>query len=237
MTAILLLLLFYGTLLTPVFGQGATTFSQVFIYSFVYLLIWTLAYYLVLRKGNSILGNTLKMVAIWLAFAFIVPGAVHQSVSISNPAKPMTDFIDTRDLESELFDLPDSVFRGKVYAIYPALKQSLSAKDSTKINFATRRSAAALINEVVKNSTAPIEIESQNKNAAISNSFWFNPLPFFQNRLNRVCETHYSDYLLYRREVQSLIDLQIRTMLFDIWNDVEIDKDRFQEYQEELVKL
>ena len=65
----------------------------------------------------------------------------------------------------------------------------------------------------------------------------FNPVILFQNRFNSISETHYDDYEKYRGEIQALIDKQIRVMVHDNWNAVEVDKEKFQEYVEELSSL
>jgi len=112
---VILVLIVYGAMLTPVFSTTGEAFTQILLHSFLYLLLWSVTYYFILRSGKSILGNTLIMVGVWLIFTFIIPAVVHQWVSIEKPANLMTDFIDaTRDEKQELYDLPDSVFQSKL---------------------------------------------------------------------------------------------------------------------------
>ena len=92
------------------------------------------------------------------------------------------------------------------------------------------------MNELKKASIQPIEEESQLKNALIKKTFWFNPVSFFQNRINHVAQTHYTDYEAFRHNIQTSIDFRIETMVMDIWNDVEVDKDKYLEYNRVLSK-
>ncbi|MEO0778285.1 MAG: hypothetical protein AAF146_17080, partial [Bacteroidota bacterium] len=198
-------------------------------------LLWTATYYLILSLGRSILGNTLMMVGIWLAFTFVIPAVVHQWISIEKPANLMTDLIDaTRDKKWELYDQPDTVLRSRLYSLFPDIADSPVANDPDKIKEATSRSTSALINELLKENTAPIAADNRAKNQLIRRSYWFNPVPFFQNRLNTLCQTHYLDYEAYRGEIQTLIDQQIRILVLDTWQEVAVDKQKYLEYYERL---
>ncbi|MEL6193876.1 MAG: hypothetical protein AAFR66_17575, partial [Bacteroidota bacterium] len=202
------------------------------------LLFWSGIYYLFLRSGSTIMGNTLKMVGAWLILAFIIPAGVYQWISIEKPANLMTDFIDaTRDDKQALYDLPDSVFQAKLETMFPEIPNSPVAQDSTQRGIAYNQSASALVNELMKNSIKPIEADNQTKNTLVRTSYGFNPVTFFQNRFNAISETHYDDYQNYRSEIQSLIDKQINTLVLDTWEDVEVDKDKFQEYNQTLSQL
>lgn len=228
-------LLIYGAILTPIFTESGSAFGKVLMYSSLYLVFWTLIDYLVLRTGTRILGNTLKMVGIWLVLAFIVPSAVHQWVSIEKPVNLMTDFIDTkRDETRKLYDLPDSVFHAKVDAMFPELADSPVAKDSIKKREAYKDAMYALTNELVKNSIAPIEADNQAKNKLVQSSYWFNPVTFFQNQFSHISQSHYDNYQRYRDEIQALVDKQIRTLVTDIWADKVVDKVQFRQYHQNL---
>ena len=188
---VVIALLVYGGLLTDVFSNAGAAFGQMMGYSFLYLLFWSAIYFLFLRSGTTIMGNTLKMVGSWILFAFIIPAMVHQWISIEKPANLMTDFIDaSRDGRQELAELPDSVFNAKVDALFPEIKNIL-IEDDTKRKMAYLNSGPALVNELLKDSTSPLEEENQNKNFLVRSSYWFNPLTFFQNRFNAISETHY----------------------------------------------
>ncbi|MEM6299865.1 MAG: hypothetical protein AAF740_14350, partial [Bacteroidota bacterium] len=227
-------LLLYGAMLTDVFATAGSAFTEMLLHGFAYLAFWSVLYFFIVRSGKSIIGNTLKMTGVYLLFAFIIPATVHQYVSIAQPANLMTDFIDVRDQQEELYAQPDSVFQAELNVLFPEIDTSPVYADSTKRDLARNQSASALVNELKKASIAPIEAENQAKNDLIESTFWFNPISFFQNRFNRIAQTHFNDYQNYRNEIQALIDRQIRMMVLDNWQGIEVDGEKYLEYVEEL---
>ena len=130
------------------------------------------------------------MVGVWLLFAFVIPAAVHQWVSMVKPANLMTDLIDSdRDKKQELYDLPDSVAQMKINKMFPEIVNSpvAQAQDSTKIAAARNDSYTALVNEMKKESIIPIEETNLEKNQLIRSSYWLNPVSFFQKSIQRYC--------------------------------------------------
>ena len=233
--AVIIGLLLYGAILTDVFSLAGAAFRQMLFYSFLYLIFWSLINYFILRSGTSIMGNTLKMVGIWMLFAIIIPAAVHQWISIEKPANLMMDFIDAnRDEQEKLFQQPDSVLQAKLGAMYPEIMDSRVARDSSKHTQAMSNSASALANKLVKESIELLEADADAKNGLIRSTLWFNPVTFFQNQFNRITQTHYDDYQNYRDKIQAMIDTQIRTMVIDTWNDVKVDKSKYIEYHKIL---
>ncbi len=228
------ILLFYGALLTPVFSSGGSDFGQMLLYSMLYLLLWSAIFYFILRGSKNIMGNTFKMAGIWLLLSFIFPGIVHQWVSISRPANLMTDIIDVRDKRLALYDQPDSILQSQLYTLFPEIVDSPAATDSTQIYLARNPGAYALVNELMKESIALIEADNHAKNVLIQSTFWFNPIVFFQNRFNRIANTHYDDYQNYRDRIQTLIDKQLHMMILDTWDKIEVDKTKYLEYNETL---
>jgi hypothetical protein len=174
------------------------------------------------------------MVGIWLLFAFIVPAAVHQIVSIAKPVNLMTEFIEVRDEQQKLYSQPDSIFQTTLNTLFPDIVNSVIYSDSIKIALARRRSTSALVNELKKESVKPIEQDSRDKNKLIRATYWFNPVSFFQNQLNRISRTHYADFKTFRQDIQRLIDKRTKVLVSDIWNDVKVDKDRYLRYNENL---
>ena len=223
-------LLIYGANLTDVFASAGNAFGQMVFYTFIYLLFWILLYALILMRGKSILMNTLQMAGLYLLFAFIIPATVHQILSIRQPANLMTDFIDVRDQQNEIYDLEDSIVENNLIELFPELEQSVVYTDRVDVGMVRRRTIIALVNELKKKSVLQIEQENENKNMFISSSFVYNPLSFFQNKLNRISTTHYDDYQQYRDEIQLLIDAQINVLVQDMWNSRSVDKTRYQEY-------
>jgi len=234
-TLVVIGLLVYGAMLTNVFKTASNAFGQMLLYSLLYLAFWSLIFFFILKNGKSILGNTLQMVGIWLLLAFVIPAIVHQSVSIVKPANLMTDFIEVRDKQQDLY-ANDSIFKKKLIDLFPDIVNSPVYQDSTKINLARNRSVSALVNELKKESVRPIEEESQEKNNLIQATYWFNPVSFFQNKLNQISQTHYNDYQAYRTEIQALIDKRAAVLVKELWNDAKVDKEKYLGYNELLSK-
>jgi len=230
-----LVLLVYGAMLTDVFTTAGGAFGQMLIYSLLYLVFWSLIFFFILKKGKSILGNTLQMVGVWLLFAFVVPASVHQIVSIAKPANLMTDFIEVRDKQQDLY-ANDSLFQQKLIDLFPEIVKSPVYQDSTKINLARNQSASAMVNELKKESIQPIEAESREKNKLIQATYWFNPVTFFQNKINSIAQTHYADYQRYRSDIQALIDKRTALLVKELWNDAKVDKKKYLEYNKNLSK-
>lgn len=228
-------LLLYGALLTNIFALAGVAFGQMLWHSFLYTIFWSTLYYLLLAKGTSIMGNTLKMVGVWIVLAFIIPAAVLQWISIKKPANLMTDLIDaSRDERQKLYERPDSVIQAQLDGLFPEIVESPVAKDSTKTSLARSYSASAYVNELMKESIATIKTDHQSKNKLVRSSYWFNPVTFFQNRFNTISQTHFDDYQAYREEIQGLIDKQIQTMVVDTWNEVKVDQIKFVDYHKIL---
>lgn len=231
-------LLLYGAMLTNVLENATDAFVQMLFYTFLYLVFWTAFYFFILQKGKSILGNTLQMIGLWLLITFVIPGTVHQYISIAKPVNLMTDLIDVqRDGREELFAQPDSVIDKQLFDLFPAIKNSKLAQDSMQRVMLRNFSASGLANAMVKKVTMPITEENQAKNAFIQQSYWFNPLSFFQNQFNLIAQTHYQDYESYRNDIQALVEKRIGVMVSDLWNEKTVNKAKYLEYYQQLNNL
>lgn len=232
---ICLFLLIYGATITSVFSKDFMAFWNISLYSVLYLLLWSIIFFSIIKKGKTIVSNTLKMIGFWIVFAFIIPACIHQYVGIVKPANLMIDFIDSqRDDQKALFEIPKNELKSKLYLLYPELTKSSVTNDSVKTMLAVNQSGAALANVIVKEASKQIETENQQKNDLISATFWFNPITFFQNKFNSITKTHYIDYQEYRNNIQLKIDAQIKMMVLDMWNEKSVDKERYFEYFEIL---
>ncbi|MEO1655439.1 MAG: hypothetical protein AAFU64_17990, partial [Bacteroidota bacterium] len=201
------------------------------------LAFWSFLYYLIIRGGKNIIGNTLKMTGVYLLFAFIIPATIHQLLSIYHPTNLMTDFIDAKlDKRWELWDQAPEQRQAQLNELFPKIVDSPVSKDSTQLDRAIRESTSALENELRKPNIQAIEQENQSKNAFIKSTFWFNPVSFFQNRFNLVTQTHYDDYQAYRNEIQALVDQQIQVLVKDMWQDKKVDEQKYREYYEMLTQ-
>ena len=230
-----LLLIVYGGVLTSVFTEANVAFLQMLLYSVAYCTFWSVLYFLILQSGKSIMGNTLRMIGIYFVFAFIIPAAVYQYLSIQHPTNLMIGFADA-ELEKrwQIWDKPDTLRLAELSEIFPVIAKSPILKDSDKRSTAIHESTSALENRLTKASIQPIEEENQVKNAFISNTFWFNPVSFFHNRFNAVSQTHFDDYQNYRSEIQRLIDKQIDLLIAEMWNDAKVDKKKYEAYYQKL---
>lgn len=238
LTGILLFLLSYGAILTNVFSAVPVAFWQMFLIGLSYLLLWSILYFLILVNGKTIISNTLKMVGVWLVFAFLIPALSHQWVSIQKPANLMTDFIDaTRDQRQELYEQPDSISQRQLNELFPEILDSPAFGDSARTATALQESNVALGNELTKKSIAKIKADHQSKNKLIQNTYPINPVMFFQNQFNHTTQTHFDDYRAYRSDIQSMIDHQVQLLVVDSWNEVKVDKDKYQEYFNDLTKV
>lgn len=232
---ILALLFVYGGMLTPVFYTHLNDVFSFFLWTLLYLSIWVIGFGVLIQFGFASTTNTLKMVGVWLLFTFIIPGAVHQWISMQYPVNLMTDFIDAqRDERDQLYALPDSIFQQKLNEKFPQILNSVIMNDSLNRTTAMNESSYALTNDLTKNSLESIEESYRQKNNAIKRSYWINPVTLFQNKFNSITKTHFDDYQNYRDEIQQLIDHQIEIMVLDIWNGIEVDKKTYLEYRSML---
>lgn len=234
---VLLCLLLYGALLTDVFSEMAV-FGNIFFLLVCYLLLWTLIYFFIVKYGNSIVSNTLKMVGVWLLFAFIVPASIQQWITIKKPTNLMTNMIDAqRDEKYKLYNQSAEVIDQQLFELYPDLKQKKTITDEGVLNLARRRSISALINNLIKQESESVEQENLDKNKLVTSTYWFNPVNYFQSQLNHLAQTHYDDYLAYRNEIQNNIDKRNKTMVLDVWSGVTVDKAKYLEYDKVLNAL
>ncbi|GAA5042643.1 hypothetical protein GCM10011506_45350 [Marivirga lumbricoides] len=234
---LIIALLIYGAVLTDVLISDSMAFWNMLFYSFLYLSFWTLLYLVILYFGKSVMGNTLSMISIWIVFVFIIPAAVHQYIGIRKPVNLMTGMIDVRDMKNDLYELEDSILRKQLFVLFPELKSSVTAKTDDQSFISKNLDYYAISNELMKNSLAPIKAESNEKNEMISSTYWFNPLTYFSNKLNRISETHYQDYEIYRNEIQLLVDKHIKRTILDTWNKVKVDQHQYEKYTIELSKI
>lgn len=234
----ILMLIIYGAVRTNVLVEASSAFGQMLFYSIAYLAFWSVLYFLVLKWGKSSIGNALTMIGIYFVFAFIVPAAVYQYLSIRYPVNLMTDLVDARlDKRWDLWDQSEDLRLAQLKDLFPEIEASPLFKDSTSLQIAIRESTSALENKLKKASIKPVEKENQVKNTFIKSTFWFNPVSFFQNRFNAVAQTHFDDYQKYRNEIQTLVDTQIQVLVLDMWKDKKVDEIKYLEYYQLLTKL
>lgn len=223
-------LMLYGAFLTNVFEE-ISLFWSIFLWVGLYLLFWVVLFYIILKYGKNTISNTLQMIGIWLLVTFIIPATIQQWISIEKPTNLMIDIIDAkREKTGEILAQSDAAIYEQLFELYPSLKQTKTATDSVRFKKIKRSSIRPLINETLKNAIADIEKDNQAKNKLISKSYLFNPLTYFQNKLNLLSKTHFDNYQTYRDEIQELVDIRVKVMIFDLWKDIKVDKNKFLEY-------
>jgi ABC-2 type transport system permease protein len=231
---LLLLVLFglmlYGATLTDVF-ETKNDFWKIFLWVTISLLFWLVIYFLILYYGNNTVSNTLQMIGVWLLLALIIPATIQQWIAIEKPTNLMVDLIDVkREKTSEIYEQSKELIDAQLLELYPDLKETKTFGDTTIVKNDRGYSTDALVNIEMKNATKSIEADNYAKNKLVETTYWFNPLTYFQNKLNKLTSTHYEDYESYRNEIQKSVDNRLETMVFDIWNNVEVDKLRYLEY-------
>ena len=223
-------LVIYGSFLTPVSEHdGASVLAFIGTIA-LYTLFWFILYFVVLWFGRSIWSNALVMSSLYLLITFIIPASVHQSLSIKYPPNLMTELIDVREEGEEIYTYSDEEFKSEMLKLFPELERSAAMSDSSLFPSARRWSVAALRNEIVLERVENIIEDEEKRNAYVQSTMWFNPLTYFQNRFNEITQNHFTDYLEYRIEIQTLVNQQIETMIRDTWDGVQVDEARFNSY-------
>ena len=201
----------------------------------IYNILWFCIFYFINLKGMGSIDQSVKMIFTWLSFCIIIPGMVHQIVSINYPLNYMTDYIDTnRDISYDIFDLPQDTLKLKMLNQYPSLKHTKFGADTTIREDIINRSISSIINNLNKILNKNIEIKTDKKNNLINQFNFFNPVTFFQNKINSVAKSDYISFRNYRKKIQSKIDKQIHIILNDTWNQVTVDQDIYQDYINKL---
>lgn len=228
--ALLLIMLIYASI-TGALSATPGAFLQLFIFVLAYVLIWFALFYYINLKGKGSSNQAIKMVTIWLLFCIVIPGSVHQLAALKYPSGYLTDYLDaSRDQMYKMRDLPLDSITDRLLLAYPELEHTINAKDTTSENRTTRSSIYGLVNVQVKKVAQEIEARNEEKNSFIRLGYFINPVSFFQNSINSVCETDYYAYLDYKTNIQQIIDKKTKLLLNDTWNNETISKEKFLKY-------
>jgi ABC-2 type transport system permease protein len=235
-SAIILALIIYGALQGQISLWINTPLHEVIFYTLTYQILWAVIYYIILSKSITVLASSISMTGIFLLLTFIVPGIIHQMVSIKFPVNNMLDYIDTeRDERWALYDESDSLITSQLINLIPEIETSLANQDSLVSHEVISRSYSLLINEMIKERAVEIELENERRNEWINQWNWLNPLTFFQNQLNKAAGTHFNNYKVYKEQIQAGIDTQNNLMVKDIWNGVLVDAEKYKDYRTKIV--
>ena len=191
-------------------------FFELIILSNFYILIYFISFYLIIIKSNGSISVAFKMIALWLTFCVLVPGAVHQYINLKYPTNYMTDFLDANRKDTyDVFKLSKEELNEQLIEIYPELLLSKHAKDSVINRTIVRNTMSAIVNQINVNAIEKINQQNFSKNNLITKAYFFNPLSFFQNKWNALTETDYHSYSDYRKYTQSKIDKRLELLVYD----------------------
>ena len=206
-------------------------FFELIILSNFYILIYFISFYLIIIKSNGSISVAFKMIALWLTFCVLVPGAVHQYINLKYPTNYMTDFLDANRKDTyDVFKLSKEELNEQLIEIYPELLLSKHAKDSVINRTIVRNTMSAIVNQINVNAIEKINQQNFSKNNLITKAYFFNPLSFFQNKWNALTETDYHSYSDYRNYTQSKIDKRLELLVYDCWNSKKLDLKSYNEY-------
>lgn len=197
----------------------------------IYITFWAVAFYFIILKSNGSSSQAFTMISVWLVVCIIIPGAVHQYVSIKYPANLMIDYLDAnRKQANEVFELSRDAQAKEIVAIFPALTNTQHGKDSITDESIVSNTVSAIINQMNKKAIDKIEQQNDSKNNLITATYWFNPVSYFQNRWNSITDTDYNAYKMYRSDVQKAIDKKIELLVFECWDKKKVDKVTYENY-------
>ena len=229
-----ILLLFLATfyaLISNVFQSDVQSFINLILIIFIYLLFWSIIFYFINIYGSGSADQAIKMISVWMVFCIIIPGTVHQLVSIKYPTNYMTDYLDvSRDKRYDIFELSSDSLKIKLLEEFSSLQNTAYASDTIIDKSIINRSVSGLVNLLNKDVANSIEDLSEQKNLFIKSLSKVNPITFFQNQINNITRTDFYAYRRYRDKIQKIIDTKIMLILSDTWNEVVVSKEKYIEY-------
>lgn len=194
----------------------------------IYIISIFIIFYFIISNGVSSNSIAFKMISMWLLFCIIIPGSVHQYVSMKYPVNYMTDFLDVNRKEiDDLFELEDTVLYNKTLQIHPDLQEHIDSSGKVISSQQIRRSISTIANQMNISVTNNIEIQNENKNKIIRFSYFFNPVSYVQNIWNSCTATDYYAYRNYRKKIQRAINRRNDKIVSELWQGNKVDKKTF----------
>lgn len=224
------------TLLMFVFGYLTNTLQNTIFYELIlfvlsYIFLWFAGFILIAKSVQSSQIMAIKMLACWLIICILIPATVAQIASYKYPINYMTSFIDAnRDDAYKIYDLPKDTLKATLITKIPKLRNTKVGKQIAIDEDAINNSLVLLIADL--NAAALTEVEEKNnlKNNFIKSTYFFNPVTFFQNKLNQKSNSDYYAFLKYRNQIDVAIKNKQTKLLMDSWNKVVVDKNKYIEY-------
>ena len=223
--------LFASTFLVSQLSLGKEVILLWSVYS-LYLLLWLVIIFFIIRFGKGQADQALKMVGVWLLLTVVIPGTVNQYVLLNKPTDLMMDMIEAnRDGQSEIFDRPEDVIINEAKQIIPELSRLEVAEQDRLLSQDMINGAYRLVlNQYMTEISKKIIEDQQDRNKLIAATYWFNPLTGFHNWLNNITKTGHQANLDYRIRIQEAGELINRTLVIDEWSSREMNKTSFIEY-------
>lgn len=201
----------------------------------MYIGFWTVIFFIPILNSKGSKSQAFKMISLWILLCILIPASVHQYASVKYPSNLMTDYLDAKRKESsEVYEWTLEKQANQLLEIYPNLINTHLGRDTSLNKDIIGNSLGAIVNRINKHAIHKIEMQNEEKNRLITESYWFNPISFFQNKWNSLTDTDYQSYKKYRSEVQKAIDKKIELLVFDLWNKKKIDKIAFEYYLKQL---
>ena len=174
------------------------------------------------------MDQAIKMISFWMISCIIAPGLFHQATSLKYSTNYMVDYLDVaRDQRYEIFELSTDSLQLELLKSFPKLTNTIYAADSIMNKTIINRSISGLVNILNKRAAQKIERINDEKNQYVKSYFIFNPIIYFQNKINKITKTDFYAFKSYRTQIQSIIDKKIDFILEDTWNKVEVDKSKY----------
>jgi len=202
----------------------------------LYLLLWLVIVFLVIRYGKGQADQALKMIGIWLLLTVAIPGLVNQYVLLKKPADLMMAMIEaSREGQSEIYDTPEDQIISKAFVLHPDLKQTQAAKyDSLREQPMINSAYRIVLNQYMGEVSAAIIQNQIDRNRLITSTSWVNPVTAFHNWINRLTETGHEANLDFRVRIKKGGEIVNRKLALDEWNNKKMDKAAFQSYRQLL---
>ena len=151
-----------------------------------------------------------------------------------HPVNYMTDFLDVNRKDTyATYSLPPETLSARLMEQYPTLAETKRGKDPGDSGH-VRQTVGAVINAMNRSAIAKLEQQQEQKNQLIEGSYWYNPLSLVLNRWNAITATDYYAYKGYREQVQAAIDRQMELLVFEVWEQREVDRASYEDYVRRL---
>ena len=233
----LLLLIFSVDIL--IFGVGFFNNSyynyqsllKLVLISNLYVFLFSVIFYFINKKTRASSAIAFKMISVWLLFCVIIPGSVHQYVSLKYPANYMIDFLDVNRKQTyEVFKLDNIDIYDILMEIHPELAETNKSQEQNLDHQLLRRSISSIINQMNIDAANEIELQNENKNNLIKFSYFFNPVSYVQNLWNSCTSNDYYAYREFRLNIEKSIISRNKLMVNELWKESKVDKDIYEEY-------